>query len=169
MTKLLFTLFNGGKSLGSKTKQGEDLHVQWQVKYEPGVLKAVSKKNGKVVLVKETKTAGKPAKIELVADRSNIAANGIDLSFVTVRILDEQGNLVPDADNMVQFKLEGEGSIAGVDNGFQASLEPFKADYRKAYRGLCLAIIQAKKKVGKLELRATASGLEAASLTITVK
>ncbi|MEQ7799499.1 beta-galactosidase GalB [Pedobacter sp. ASV1-7] len=162
-------LFLNGKSLGSKTKQGEDLHVQWQLKYEPGVLKAVSKKNGKVVLVKETKTAGKPAKIELVADRSTIAANGTDLSFVTVRILDEQGNLVPDADNLVQFKLEGEGIIAGVDNGFQASLEPFKADYRKAYRGLCLAIVQANKKAGKLELRATASGLEAASLTITVK
>lgn len=162
-------LFLNGKSLGTKTKKGEDLHVVWQVKYEPGVLKAISRKNGQVVLVKEIKTAGQPAKIEVLADRTNLAADGKDLSFVTVRILDKEGNLVPDADNLVQFKLEGEGFIAGVDNGFQASLEPFKANYRKAYRGLCLAIIQAKQKSGKLKLTATADGLQAATVVITVK
>lgn len=162
-------LFLNGKSSGTRAKKGEDLHVVWQLRYEPGVLKAVSKKNGRVVSVKEIKTAAKPAKIELLADRSNIAADGKDLSFVTVRILDEQGNLVPDADNLVQFKLEGAGTIAGVDNGFQASMEPFKADYRKAYRGLCLAIVQASEKSGKLKLTATSAGLQDADLTITVK
>lgn len=162
-------LFLNGKSLGIKKKQGEDLHVVWQVKYEAGILKAVSRKNGQEVLVKEIKTAGKPASIALLADRTKINADGKDLSFVTVRILDEQGNLVPGADNLVQFKLEGEGFIAGVDNGFQASLEPFKANYRKAYRGLCLAIIQAKQKTGKLKLTATAAGLKEASVIITVK
>jgi beta-galactosidase len=162
-------LFLNGKSLGTRAKKGEALHVVWQVKYEPGALKAVSRKNGKVVLVKEINTAGKPAKIELSADRAGIAADGKDLSFVTVRILDEQGNLVPDAENLVQFKLEGEGTIAGVDNGFQASLEPFKANYRKAYRGLCLAIVQAKEKAGKLKLTATGAGLQEATVTITVK
>jgi len=162
-------LFLNGKSLGTKSKKDEELHVVWQLKYEPGILKAVSRKNGKVVLVKEIKTAGKPAKIELSVDRASIAADGKDLSFVTVRILDEQGNLVPDADNLVQFKLEGAGTIAGVDNGFQASLEPFKADYRKAYRGLCLAIVQAKQKAGKIKLTATSAGLQEAGLTITVK
>ncbi|MNL42955.1 hypothetical protein D3C87_1654440 [compost metagenome] len=105
----------------------------------------------------------------MLADRSKITADAKDLSFVTVRILDEEGNLVPNADNLVQFKLEGAGTIAGVDNGFQASLEPFKADYRKAYRGLCLAIIQAKDKAGKLKLTATAEGLKEASVVITVK
>jgi beta-galactosidase len=134
-----------------------------------GMLKAVSKKNGQVVLVKEINTAGKPAKIELLADRSQIGADGKDLSFVTVRILDAQGNLVPDADNLVQFKLEGEATIAGVDNGFQASLEPFKANYRKAYRGLCLAIVQAKNKAGKLKLTATSAGLKSAEISISVK
>jgi len=104
-----------------------------------------------------------------LADRASIAADGKDLSFVTVRILDEQGNVVPDADNLVQFKLEGEGTIAGVDNGFQASLESFKANYRKAYRGLCLAIVQSKEKAGKLKLTATATGLKEGNLTITVK
>ncbi|TCC99342.1 beta-galactosidase GalB [Pedobacter hiemivivus] len=162
-------LFLNGKSLGKRTKQGEDLHVVWSVKYEPGTLKAISKKNGQVVLVKEINTAGKPAKIELLADRTQIGADGKDLSFVTVRILDAQGNLVPDADNLVQFKLEGEATIAGVDNGFQASLEPFKADYRKAYRGLCLAIVQAKNKAGKLKLTATSAGLKSALVSISVK
>lgn len=162
-------LFLNGKSLGTRAKKGEELHVVWRVKYEPGILKAVSKKNGKVVLVKEIKTAGEPAKIELSVDRASIAADGKDLSFVTVRILDEQGNLVPDADNLVQFKLEGAGTIAGVDNGFQASLEPFKADYRKAYRGLCLAIVQAKERSGGIKLTATAVGLPGGDLTIKVK
>jgi beta-galactosidase len=162
-------LFLNGKSLGTRAKTGEELHVVWQVKYEPGIIKAVSRKNGQIVLVKEIKTAGKPAKIELLVDRSSIKADGKDLSFVTVRILDAQGNLVPDADNLVQFKLEGAGTIAGVDNGFQASLEPFKADYRKAYRGLCLAIVQAKNTAGQIKLTATSAGLKDAGVTITVK
>ncbi|WEK17679.1 MAG: beta-galactosidase GalB [Candidatus Pedobacter colombiensis] len=162
-------LFLNGKSLGKRTKQGEDLHIVWSVKYEPGTLKAVSKKNGQVVLVKEINTAGKPAKIELLTDRNQIAADGKDLSFVTVRILDAKGNLVPDADNLVQFKLEGEGTIAGVDNGFQASLEPFKAEYRKAYRGLCLAIVEAKNKAGKIKLIATSAGLKPSEVWISVK
>lgn len=162
-------LFLNGKSLGIKSKQGEELHVVWPVNYEAGTLKAVSRKNGKEVLVKEIKTAGKPAKIELTADRITIAADGKDLSFATVKILDADGNLVPDAANLVQFKLEGEGTIAGVDNGFQASLEPFKADYRKAYNGLCLAIVQAKDKPGKLTLTASSEGLQQASVTIVLK
>jgi beta-galactosidase len=126
--------------------------------------------NGKSeVLVKEIKTAGKPSKIELIADRKNIKANGTDLSFVTVKITDEVGNLVPNADNLVQFKIEGVGFVAGVDNGFQASLEPFKANYRKAYNGLCLAIIQATEKTGTIKLIATAEGLKGANLVISTK
>nr|WP_121271923.1 beta-galactosidase GalB [Pedobacter schmidteae] len=162
-------LFLNGKSLGTRTKKGEELHVVWQVKYEPGTLKAVSRKNGKTVLVKTIETAGKPAKIELLADRKQIAAGGKDLSFVTVRILDDKGNIVPDADNLVQFKLEGTGIIAGVDNGFQASLEPFKANYRKAYQGLCLAIVQAGQKEGRLSLTATSVGLQEATVTLQMK
>lgn len=162
-------LFLNGKSLGTRAKKGEELHVVWQVKYEPGTLKAISRKGGQVVLEKEIKTAGKAAKIELLADRSQISADGKDLSFVTVKILDAQGNVVPDAAQLVQFKLNGPGTIVGVDNGFQASLEPFKADYRKAYRGLCLAIIQAGQTAGDLTLKASAPGLQDATVTITVK
>ncbi|MGM9475789.1 beta-galactosidase GalB [Pedobacter sp. GSP4] len=159
-------LYLNGKSLGKKSKQGEDLHVLWQVHFEPGTLKAVSKKNGKTVLIREVKTAGAPAKIELIADRKHIKADGKDLSFITVRILDAAGNVVPNADNLVNFKVEGAGFIAGVDNGFQASVEPFKASYRKAFHGLCLAILQATEKAGTIKLTASAKGLSASAITI---
>ena len=160
-------LYLNGKSLGKKSKENDDdLHVLWNVNYEPGTLKAVSRKNGKEVLVREVKTAGAPAKIELIADRKNIKADGKDLSFITVRILDLHGNVVPNADNLVNFKVAGNGFIAGVDNGFQASLEPFKANYRKAFHGLCLAIIQSTEKTGTIKLTATSAGLSSSSITI---
>lgn len=162
-------LYLNGKSLGKKSKQNDDLHVLWNVPFEPGILKAVSRKNGKEVLSREVKTAGKAAKIELIADRKNIKADGNDLSFVTVRILDAAGNVVPDADHLVEFNIEGNGFIAGVDNGFQASLEPFKANYRKAFHGLCLAIIQSTEKSGIVKLTAKSSGLSSTSITINTK
>ncbi|WP_255562582.1 glycoside hydrolase family 2 TIM barrel-domain containing protein [Pedobacter sp. D749] len=159
-------LYLNGKSLGKRSKQGDDLHVLWNVPFEPGTLKAISRKSGKDVLVREVKTAGEPAKIELIADRKNIKADGKDLSFVTVRILDAAGNVVPDADNLVDFKLDGVGFIAGVDNGFQASLEPFKANYRKAFHGLCLAIVQSTEKTGTIKLTASSAGLMSSSIII---
>lgn len=161
-------LYLNGKSLGVKKKTGDDLHVMWRVKYEPGTLKAVSRKKGTIVLSTEVKTAGPAAKIELVADRKTITANGSDLSFVTVRILDKDGNLVPDADNKVNFSLEGDAFIAGVDNGDPVNHDSFKANYRKAYNGLALAIIQAKQKTGFVKLTATSNGLQAASIQITL-
>lgn len=159
-------LFLNGKSLGKRAKKDEELHVSWPVKFEAGTLTAISRKNGQVVLTKTIKTAGAPAKLVLTADRSKIAADAKDLSFVTVQVLDADGNLVPNADNRVQFKVEGPGFIAGVDNGFQASLEPFKADYRKAFHGLCLAILQSTTQSGTIRLTATAAGLTSASLEI---
>jgi beta-galactosidase len=162
-------LFLNGKSLGKRSKQGEELHVSWKVNYQPGTLKAVSRKNGREVLVKTVKTAGKPAQIQLIADRTAITADGKDLSFVTVKILDEEGNLVPNAARLVQFEINGEGLIAGVDNGFQASLEPFKANYRKAYHGLCLAIVQSTEKAGRISLTASAEGLKSNAIIITTK
>ncbi|WP_316795574.1 beta-galactosidase GalB [Pedobacter agri] len=162
-------LYLNGKSLGKKSKHNDDLHVLWNVNFEPGTLKAVSRKNGKEILVREVKTAGAPVKIELIADRKNIKADGKDLSFVTVRILDAAGNVVPNADNLIDFKVVGNGFIAGVDNGFQASLEPFKANYRKAFHGLCLAILQSTEKNGTIKLTATAAGLASSSITIMTK
>ncbi|MDB5123062.1 MAG: beta-galactosidase [Mucilaginibacter sp.] len=162
-------LFLNGKSVGVKKKTGDDLHVMWRLKYEPGTLKAVSRKNGQVVLTREIRTAGPPAKIELIADRKNIKADGKDLSFITVRILDKAGNLVPNAGNMVNFKINGEGFIASVDNGDEVSHDPFKADYRKAFNGLALAIVQSKEKAGNITFTATSAGLQGATMVLKTK
>ncbi len=159
-------LFLNGKSLGKRRQTSDSLHVMWRVKFEPGTVKAISRKNGKVVLTKEIKTAGRPAKIQLIADRTTIKANGDDLSFVTVKIVDANNNLVPYADDLVKFNIEGEGTIAGVDNGNPVSMESFKASERKAFNGLCLAIIRSTTKDGNIKLTATSPGLITAEINL---
>jgi beta-galactosidase len=162
-------LFLNGKSLGTRRKTGDDLHVFWRIPYQPGTLKAVSRKNGKIVLTEEVRTAEQPAKIILVPDRRTIKADGSDLSFVTVKIVDKNGTVVPQADNLVDFQLSGEGLLAGVDNGSQISHESFKANHRKAFHGLCLAVIQSKGKVGRIVLKANAAGLTPALVEIEAR
>jgi len=162
-------LFLNGKSLGTKSKKGDELHLMWRVSFTPGALKAIARKGGKEILTQEIKTAGKPAKIKLTADRQTINADGKDLSFVTVAIVDKDGVLVPNADNLVKFNIEGNGTIAGVDNGYQISHEPFKASYRKAYNGLCLAVVQAKRKSGNITLTAVSEGLQNEKIVIEAK
>lgn len=159
-------LFLNGKSLGVKKKTGDDLHVMWRVKYQPGMLKAVSRKDGKVVLTREIKTAGKPAKIQLVADRSRIKADGKDLSFITAKILDKDGNVVPEADNLINFKITGDAFIAGTDNGDPVDHNTLKNPYRKAFHGLALGIVQANEKAGKVSFTATAEGLPPATISL---
>ncbi len=163
-------LFLNDKSLGKKSKASPDeLHLAWKVPYEVGTLRAVGKIDGKPDMITEIKTAGVPAKITLKADRNIINATGRDLSFVTVSITDKDGNLVPTADNLVKFVVTGCGSILAVDNGSQTSAESFQAPYRKAYNGLCLAVIKSDKKAGEIKLEAKADGLQSATLTINVK
>jgi beta-galactosidase len=162
-------LFLNGRSQGTKRKQGDDMHVFWRLSFEPGTLKAVSRKNGQVVLSREVRTAEGPAKIVLTPDRPTIKADGIDLSFVTVKVVDKNGTLVPLADNLVKFEVVGPGSIAGVDNGNQISHESFKGNQRKAFHGMALAIIQAKPKAGRIVLKATADGLAPASVVINAR
>ncbi|HKO20569.1 MAG TPA: beta-galactosidase GalB, partial [Acidobacteriaceae bacterium] len=150
-------LFLNGKSLGRKARYSEpvelpvgkkindDLKImskyrlEWKVPYLPGTLKAIAyDQNGKQVATDERVTAGRPAKIELVPDRSQIKDDGDDLSFVMVKVEDKDGNLCPLANNLVHFKLLGPGMIAAVGNGDAATFEPFQADYRKAFNGLAL-------------------------------
>lgn len=159
-------LFLNGRSLGKRKKQGEDLHVMWRVNYEPGILKAVSYMNGKQVMTTEVKTAGPAAKIVLTPDRGHIMADGKDLCFVTAKVVDAEGNLVPDAGQEIHFSISGQGFIAGVDNGFEANLEPFKSNQHKAFNGLCLAVIQSDGKAGSIKLEASAEGLKSAGLII---
>jgi len=162
-------LFINGKSQGVKRKQGDDLYVMWRAQYEPGRVEAVSRKNGKPVVTQVIKTAGAPARIVLQADRSQLQSNGKDLSFVTVKVVDKEGNLVPDAANKITFTITGSGFIAGVDNGLQTSMEPFKASERKAFNGLCLAVIQSTGKPGTIKLQAQSAGLASATIDIMAK
>jgi len=162
-------LFLNGKSLGKKQKTEADYKLVWRLTYTPGTIKAVATKEGKKPLIKEIKTAGKPAKITLEPDRSQINADGKDLSFVTVKVVDKEGTLVPHANNLINFNIQGEGFIAGVDNGSQTSHEPFKANYRKAFNGMCLVVIQSKEKCGNISLEAVSEGLQPASVNIAVK
>ena len=162
-------LFLNGRSQGAKRKQGDDMHVFWRLAFEPGVLKAVSRKNGQVVLTKEVRTAESPAKIVLTPDRQTIKADGVDLSFVTVKVVDKNGTIVPAADNLIKFEVTGPGSIAGVDNGNQISHESFKASQRKAFHGMALAIIQTKQKAGRIMLKASSANLSSASVVINAR
>jgi len=160
-------LYLNGKSLGIKRKQGDDLHVSWPIRFESGILKIVSRKNGRIVLTKEIHTAGAPAKIILSADKRILQANGKDLSFIKVSVLDKDGNIVPDAENLIKFSIEGHASIAGVDNGSQSSMERFKADHRKAFHGLCLLIVQSGKRKGNIIVNSQSVGLAGNSITLS--
>ncbi|KJD34346.1 glycoside hydrolase [Tamlana nanhaiensis] len=159
-------LFLNGTSLGKKSKENDDLHVMWQVPFEAGTLKAVSRKNGTTVLEKEIHTAFEATKLELEPHKTTIKNDYYDLVYVAVNVLDEGNNLVPNADNLIEFEVSGGGKIVGVDNGYQASLEPFKANYRKAYNGKCLVIIQSNGKLENIELTAISNGLTSKSITI---
>ena len=160
-------LFLNGRSQGTKRKQADQMNVFWRLAFEPGLLKAVSRRNGRIVLSREVRTAEAPAKIVLTADRPAIKADGADLSFVTVKVVDKNGTIVPLADNLVEFELTGPGAIVGVDNGNQISHEPFKASRRKAFHGMALAIVQAKQKAGRIVLQAKSTGLSSSSVVIS--
>lgn len=162
-------LFVNGESQGVRTKGKDDFHVVWRVRYEPGVVKVVSRKDGKTVLEKEIHTAGEPAQIRLTADRNEIKSDGRDLSFVTVEVLDKDGNLCPNADSQIMFDVQGAGFIAGVDNGSPVSMEKFKADHRKAFYGKCLVVVQSDGKSGGIKLTATSEGLKTAVTAIKAK
>lgn len=162
-------LFVNGKSQGTKRKGRDDFHVAWRVRYEPGTVKAVSRKDGKEVLVREIHTAGVPARIRLTADRDTLCADGRDLAFVTVEVLDRDGNLCPEAENLVHFEVGGQVLIAGVDNGSPFSMERFKDTKRKAFFGKCLVVLQSNGKAGHATLKAVSEGLDGAELKIKME
>lgn len=162
-------LFLNGKSLGKKSKQGEELHLVWKVPFEAGTVKAVSRKAGKVILEKEIKTAGAAAQLVAKADRSAITADGEDLSFITVDVTDENGILVPDAMNQIQFEVSGNARIVGVDNGNPISHESMKGSTIKAFYGKCLVVVQAGEKSGEVVLTAKADGLKESKVKINLK
>jgi beta-galactosidase len=183
-------LFLNGKSLGQKRlefpRQGNsgswmrydrppvnattaDLHLAWDVPYAPGVLKAVGRRGGQEVCTREVRTAGAPAAIRLSADPNTAAANGSDVVHVKVEILDADGVLAPTAGNLIQFAIEGPGRLIGVDNGNPGDHDSYQAPQRRAYNGLCLAIVQTPRSQGTIRITAQAEGLLPASVEVQVR
>jgi beta-galactosidase len=161
-------LFLNGKSLGRKKKGQFEYRLRWDdVVYQPGELKVVAYKNGRKWATATQRTTGPAAKLTLMPDRNRIAADGDDLSFVTVRVTDKGGLLVPRAKNKLKFKIEGPGEIVATDNGDPTSFESFQAPERKAFNGLALVIVRAKAgEPGKITFTAEAEGLKAGTTTI---
>lgn len=153
-------LFVNGKSQGVKKydANGDTLHLAWDVPYAPGELKAVARDaSGKVVATDVVRTSTGAASIRLTADAKRVKADGKDLVYITADIVDEDGDLVADADTQVDFHVTG-GTVIGVDNGDGASFEPYKGTTRKAFHGKCLAIVQPDQT--SKEMTVTASNNE---------
>ncbi|MGA9542886.1 MAG: sugar-binding domain-containing protein [Candidatus Sulfotelmatobacter sp.] len=146
-----------------------DLHLSWDVLYEPGALKAVGTKDGKIFATAEVYTTGEPASIGLASDRESITADRSDVAHLTVHILDEKGRVVPTADNEITFEIEGSGSLLATDNGNPASHEDYKSNRKKAFNGWCLAIVKSNGKTGAIQVRGVSPGLQAARVTIQTK
>jgi beta-galactosidase len=162
-------LFLNGESLGRKFKQKGVYRLKWNnVKYEPGSIKAIAyNKVGEELCSKEIKTAGLPNAIVLIPDRSEINADGTDLSFITAKIVDKDGNFCPGSDNKIEFKVEGHAEIAAVGNGNPISHESYQAKHRKAFNGLCLLVIRSEKKPGNITIKASSEDLMPTTITIS--
>jgi beta-galactosidase len=161
-------LFVNGKSQGKKNRISDHYRLKWEdVLYQPGSIKAVAYDASDNILVeKEIKTASEARQIELIADRSKILADNEDLCFITVQIEDENGIFCPTADNLVAFKVEGEGEIAAVGNGNPISHESYQANKRKAFNGKCLLIIKSTDRKGEIKVTATSPGLKEKSIVV---
>jgi beta-galactosidase len=160
-------LFLNGKSLGEKKLDPDrSLHVAWQVPYAAGTLRAVAKKDGKEVVTDEVRTAGKPSRIMLQPDRKKLTADGSDLSFIEVRVVDDQGIVCPAASHLVRFRLSGPATIAGVDNGDPTNHEFFQGDKHTVFHGLGLVVVKSGRSPGAVTVRAEAEGLEPAEAAI---
>jgi beta-galactosidase len=161
-------LFLNEKSLGRQKKDQFEYRLQWNdVVYQPGTLKVVAYKNGKKWATDEVKTTGPAAKLKMKADRSAIAADGKDLSFVTVTVADKEGLLVPRSKNHIRFEIQGPGEIVATDNGNPTSLEFFKAPEKNAFNGLALVIVRALPGwPGEIKLTAISDGLKSETVSI---
>lgn len=166
-------VFLNGKSQGSQKVQPLT-HLEWKVKYEPGVLEARGTKDGKIVLTEKRETTGQPESIRLTADRMEINADGQDVAILRVEVLDKQGRAVPTADNMIAFKITGEGALIGVGNGDPNCQESDKDPRRSLFNGLAQVIVQANRTPGTITVEAYTEDwpppkLPATRLSITTK
>ncbi len=161
-------LFINGVSQGRKVKEAYTYRLRWDdVTYTPGTIQVVAYKDGAVWTEQTIETTGAPVAIDLEADRSTIASDGYDLSFITVRLKDEQGREVPDANIELSFTIEGPGEIVATDNGDPTDFTPFPLHSRKSFNGLALVIVRSKVgETGSITLKANSKGLTQATLQI---
>jgi beta-galactosidase len=165
-------LFVNGISQGiQKKSKKSNLHryrLMWMnVKYEPGTLKVIAfDENGKPVAEKEIHTAGKPHHLELTADREMIDADGNDLSYITVTVVDKDGNYCPNADNQLTFEVLGNGKFKAVCNGDPTSLEIFHLPTMKTFSGKLVVTVQSTNQIGGIQLVVKGKGLKTAKIAI---
>ena len=152
-------------------KRQQRYRLMWMdTKYEPGVVKVVAYNDkGEAVAQSEVRTAGEPHHIELSADRATIKADGRDLAFITVKVVDKDGNLCPDAEHSISYSVTGEGFYRAGANGNPVSLELFHEPKMQVFKGMMTAIVQSNGDSGTITLRAKAKGLKSASIVITAE
>ena len=159
-------LFLNGVSQGRKKKGEYQYRLRWDdVKYQPGELRVVAYKNGQKWASDSVKTTGVAARIEMSADRAQIAADGKDLSFITVTVADKNGLMVPRSKNALQFEISGPGEIVATDNGDATDHTSFQSKERKAFNGLALVIVRANS-AGKITVTASGDGLESGEVVV---
>ncbi|MGH9605676.1 MAG: beta-galactosidase GalA [Terracidiphilus sp.] len=158
-------LLLNGVSLGSQEVK-KNLHPAWTVKYAPGTLEASGFKGDKVVMTARRETTGPPAKLAMRADRNKVSADGEDVAMFAVEVQDAHGRVAPITDNEVAFTVAGAGKLIGVGNGDPTDQEPDKGSSRKAFSGLCMALVQSMKEEGKITVEASSPGLAPARVTI---
>ena len=159
-----------GKVIGTKPVSAETkLTATFEVPFETGELKAIALKDGKEVETKLLKTTGKPANIRLTADRTALKASRNDLSYVTVEVVDENGVLIPNANLPIQFKIEGAGELAAVENGNPADMKSFRAPEVSSFNGRCLVILRPTGASGEIKLIAESAGLEGSEIVVSTK
>ncbi len=162
-------LWLNGQSLGAKAMPRYE-HLEWRVKYAPGTLMAKGfDAAGRATASDSVQTTGAPAAVRLSTERGVLRADGEDLSPVKVEVLDDEGRIVPTADNLVKFQVAGPGSVAGVGNGNPSDHDPDQASQRHAFNGLCMVVVRAGETAGPIDLTATVPGLKPASLRLQVK
>ncbi|TWI50430.1 beta-galactosidase [Pseudoduganella flava] len=161
-------LFVNGKSQGRQKKAPYAYRLRWDfVTYEPGTIEVVAYKDGKEWARSSVKTARAPAALQASADHTSIAGDGRDLSFITVKIVDEAGLPAPRANNRVRFTVEGPAELVATDNGDATSFTSFQSPERTAFNGLVLGIVRAKLGAkGPITVRVTADGLQATTVAL---
>ena len=159
-------LFLNGRNLGLK-RMRPYRYVDWTVPYQPGTLEARGYDSAGTPVARFTvRTPGPARSLRLMDEFRHLRADGESVAPIGVEIVDSHGHVVPMADNMVHFRVSGVGKIAGVGNGDPASHEPNVANYRRAFRGLCMVLVRAGLKPGIIRVTATARGLQPAVLTL---